>query len=87
MDDSELDVEVLRLVMVREAWQGLAESCAKDACVPTDVQSPEESQMDLSTEARASAADLEGRWKAYDVSAVPIDEQDPLTGVGNNLPK
>lgn len=79
-DESELDVEVLRLVLWKEAWQGLAESCAKDSCVPNDVNSPDESNVDLSTQPRASAANFEGRWKAYDVSAVPIDEEDPLTG-------
>ena len=80
MDENELDVEVLRLVLCKEAWQGLAESCAKDSCVPTDVNSPDESSVDLSTQPRASAKNFEGRWKAYDVSAVPIDEEDPLTG-------
>ena len=73
-------MEVLRLVLWKESWQGLAESCAKDRCVPSDVQSPAESSEDLSAQPRASAADFEGRWKAYDVSAVPIDEEDPLTG-------
>lgn len=70
----------MRLVLWKEAWQGLAESCAKDSCVPNDVNSPDESSVDLSTQPRASAANFEGRWKAYDVSAVPIDEEDPLTG-------
>lgn len=74
------------MVLWKEAWQGLAESCAKESCVPPNVLSPDESSTDLSTQGRVGERNFEGRWKAYDVSAVPIDEEDPLTGQPRESP-
>ena len=35
---------------------------------------------ELSSRERMNAKQLSGSWKAFDLTAVPIDEQDPVTG-------
>lgn len=51
-----------------------------DRCVARDVQNPAESASELSTADRTDPQAFEGTWKAYDLTAVPIDEEDPVTG-------
>ena len=75
-----MDVEVLRLALLREAWQGLSEGCHVDRCVERGVKDPVESDSPLSAAERTSPTAFDGNWKAYDISAVPIEDADPLTG-------
>ena len=80
VENGELDVEVLRLVLWSESWQGLAETCEVDKCIDDNTQAANEVQAPLSTAERARPEMLKGKWKAYDISAVPVKETDPLSG-------
>ena len=71
----ELDVEVLRIGVCSEGWQCLTDD---DACSIGD-QAFEASQP-LSGAPRLDQAELAGDYSVFDVSAVPVEETDPLTG-------
>jgi hypothetical protein len=75
-----MDLEVLRLVIWKETWQGLVADCAGDSCIVPGMQDPAESSTALSNGHRTSSREFEGQWKAYDITAVPVEEDDPLTG-------
>lgn len=77
---SEMDLEVLRLVVWKETWQGLVSDCAGDSCIVPGMQNPTESSTSLSDGHRTSSREFEGQWKAYDITAVPVEDKDPLTG-------
>jgi len=76
-----MDLEVLRLVLWKETWQGLVSDCAGDTCIVPGMQNPAESGAELSKGPRTISREFEGLWKAYDIIAVPMEDDDPLTGL------
>ena len=79
--DGEMDLEVLRLVLWKETWQGLVSDCSGDSCIVPGMQNPAESAAELSKGPRTSSREFTGQWKAYDITAVPVEDEDPLTGM------
>eukprot|EP00891_Asterochloris_glomerata_P000611 jgi/Astpho2/611/Aster-04455 len=108
----ELEVDVLRLLVFTEAWEGLLpaqsshdepagmlrpkplQPAPQDATPPTQPEtsssngssegSPRLRQLaanPLSQQERVRAEALAGQWKVLDLTAVPIEEKDVLTGV------
>ncbi|EIE22064.1 hypothetical protein COCSUDRAFT_66811 [Coccomyxa subellipsoidea C-169] len=67
--EKELEVEVLRIAVLREAWQCLAEDDS-----PACVADPSQVLPEVSTGARSQPQDLKGSWKVFDVSASPVPD-------------
>lgn len=78
--EGELDVQILRLVMFLESWQGLAEGCEIDKCIDENTTATQEVEISFSQGPRTGPEILKGVWKSYDISAVPVNDRDPLTG-------
>ena len=62
-----MEVDVLRIALLHEAWQCLAD----DESLSCIVSEPDLAGG-LSSARRASPAALQGDWKVFDVSAVPL---------------
>ncbi len=69
-------MDVLRISLLREAWRCLAED-SSPSCVVSEPAA-EEPDLALPAARRASPAALEGRWKVFDVSAVPLPDDAAL---------
>ncbi|KAK9909661.1 hypothetical protein WJX75_005765 [Coccomyxa subellipsoidea] len=67
--DDELEVEVLRIAVLRETWQCLAEDDS-----PACVADPSQVLPEVSTGTRSQPRDLKGSWKVFDVSASPVPD-------------
>lgn len=68
-------MDVLRVALLREAWQ-----CLADDESPTCVAAEPDLAGALSGAARASPAALQGDWKVFDVSAVPLPDEVAAAG-------
>ncbi|CAL5219058.1 g818 [Coccomyxa viridis] len=68
--EEELEVEVLRIAMLRENWQCLAEDES-----PSCVADPSEILPELSAAPRPGPAQMAGPWKVFDVTAVPVPDE------------
>jgi hypothetical protein len=68
--EGEVEVEVLRIAVVRETWQCLAED-ESPSCV-ADTSS--EAFPALSSQPRNSPRELRGLWNVFDVTAVPLPD-------------
>ncbi len=62
----EIEVEVLRIAMLRENWQCLAEDESPSCVADTSEILPE-----LSAAPRPAPAQMAGPWKVFDVSCGP----------------
>ena len=67
-----MEVEVLRVLLFREFWQGLP-STGKKLPVKQSTEPVIEGP-------RLSPRKLAGQWKVFDVESTPFVDQDPLTG-------
>ena len=70
----EMDIEVLRVLLFREFWQGLP-STGKKLPVKTSTEAVIEGP-------RLSPRKLAGQWKVFDVESTPFEDQDVVTGAG-----
>ena len=68
--EDELEVEVLRIAMLRENWQCLAEDESPVCVADTSEVLPE-----LSAAPRPGPAKMAGPWKVFDVAAVPVPDE------------
>ena len=71
--EEELEVEVLRIAMLRENWQCLAEDESPSCVADTSEILPE-----LSAAPRPGPAQMAGPWKVFDVTAVPVPDEAAL---------
>ena len=67
-----MEVEVLRVLLFREFWQGLPSTGKKLPVKP--------STEPVISGPRLSPRKLSGQWKVFDVESSPFIDQDPLTG-------
>ena len=68
----EMDIDVLRVLLFREFWQGLPSTGKKLPVKPATqpvIDGP-----------RLSPKKLSGQWKVFDVESSPFVEVDPMTG-------
>ncbi len=75
--EEELEVEVLRIAMLRENWQCLAEDESPSCVADTSEILPE-----LSAAPRPGPAQMAGPWKVFDVTAVPVPDE---AAIGDHL--
>ena len=68
-------MDVLRIALMREAWQCLAGDESPGCIVPEP-----DLAGGLSSTRRASPAALQGDWKVFDVSAVPLPDEVAAAG-------
>lgn len=75
-EGDELDLEVLRVVVFREAWECLSDDAA---CSLEDMIAPQSSSPTIPKDK------VVGEYKVFDISAVPVEETDSFTGETKQL--
>ncbi|KAK9808796.1 hypothetical protein WJX72_003812 [[Myrmecia] bisecta] len=76
-DGVELDVELLRIALYSESWEGLSGGI----CAHTQSQP----RAELTQAARLLPQDLQGSWQVFGISGIPITETDVLTGAERKI--
>ncbi|CAL8461581.1 g1112 [Coccomyxa elongata] len=67
--EEEVEVEVLRIAVLREGWQ-----CLADDDSPACVADPSQVLPEVSSGPRSQPRDIAGQWKVFDVSASPLPD-------------
>lgn len=70
-----MDIEVLRVALLAETWEGEG----PEGWTNSAIFKQQSTQKPLISRQRLSSSVLDGQWRAFDMWASPLWEQDPVT--------